>query len=83
MLWTRSDRHGKGHGASLVKQVERELQGRTARLLIVETSGLPEFAPARAFYAKCGFVHEASIKNFFAAGDDKLVFTKPLVSGAA
>ena len=83
MLWTRSDRHGKGHGASLVKQVERELQGRTARLLIVETSGLPEFAPARAFYAKCGFVHEASIKNFFAAGDDKLVFTKPLVSGDA
>ena len=83
MLWTRSDRHGKGHGASLVKQVERELQGRTARLLIVETSGLPEFAPARAFYAKCGFGHEASIKNFFAAGDDKLVFTKPLVSGDA
>ena len=83
MLWTRSDRHGKGHGASLVKQVERELQGRTARLLIVETSGLPEFAPARAFYAKCGFVHEASIKNFVAAGDDKLVFTKPRVSGAA
>ncbi len=78
MLWTRSDRHGKGHGAALVKQMERELQDHAARLLIVETSGLPAFAPARSFYAKCGFVHEASIRNFFAAGDDKLVFTKPL-----
>jgi ribosomal protein S18 acetylase RimI-like enzyme len=83
MLWTRSDRHGKGHGASLVQQIEHELKSRAARLLVVETSGLPEFAPARSFYAKCGFVHEASIKNFFAAGDDKLVFTKPLASGAA
>lgn len=78
MLWTRSDRHGKGHGASLVQQVEQALQGRKARLLIVETSGLPAFAPARAFYAKCGFVHEATIKSFFAAADDKLVFTKSL-----
>lgn len=83
MLWTRSDRHGKGHGASLVAHVEHELKSRAARLLIVETSGLPEFAPARSFYAKCGFVHEASIKNFFAAGDDKLVFTKPVASSAA
>lgn len=83
MLWTRSDRHSKGHGASLVQQVERELKARAARLLIVETSGLPEFAPARSFYAKCGFVHEASIGNFFAAGDDKLVFTKALPSSAA
>jgi ribosomal protein S18 acetylase RimI-like enzyme len=79
MLWTRADRHGKGHGASLVKQMELALQNRVARLLIVETSGLPAFAPARSFYTKCGFVHEATIKNFFAAGDDKLVFTKLLL----
>jgi ribosomal protein S18 acetylase RimI-like enzyme len=79
MLWIRSDRHGKGHGASLVQQVEQALQGREARLLIVDTSGLPAFAPARTFYAKCGFVHEATIKSFFAAGDDKLVFTKSLM----
>jgi ribosomal protein S18 acetylase RimI-like enzyme len=78
MLWTRADRHGKGFGTALVQKIEQELQQRHARLLIVETSGLPAFAPARSFYAKCGFLHEASIKNFFAAGDDKLVFTKPL-----
>jgi ribosomal protein S18 acetylase RimI-like enzyme len=83
MLWVRSDRHGAGHGASLVQHLERELMGRAARLLIVETSGLPAFAGARSFYAKCGFVHEASIRDFFAAGDDKVVFTKQLVSSVA
>ncbi len=80
MLWTRADRHGKGHGAALVQHVEQMLKSRAARLLILETSSLPAFAPARNFYAKCGFTHEASIKNFFAAGDDKLVYSKSLAS---
>jgi ribosomal protein S18 acetylase RimI-like enzyme len=79
MLWTRSDRYGQGHGTALVSEMESQLRERTARLLIVETSGLPAFAPARAFYEKCGFKHEAIIKNYFAHGDDKLVFTKPLM----
>lgn len=79
MLWTREDRHGKGHGSALVEYIENELENRGARLLIVETSGLTAFAAARAFYAKCGFLHEATIKNFFADGDDKFVFTKSLV----
>ena len=78
MLWTRGDRHGQGHGTALVRQVEEAVRAREARLLIVETSGLPAFAPARSFYAKCGFAHEATIKNFFADGDHKVVFTKSL-----
>jgi ribosomal protein S18 acetylase RimI-like enzyme len=76
MLWTRKDREGQGHGAALVKKVEHDLAARGARLLIVETSGLPAFETARAFYSKCGFQQEARIKDFFAAGDDKIVFTK-------
>jgi ribosomal protein S18 acetylase RimI-like enzyme len=54
-----------------------------ARLLIVETSGLPDFESARAFYVKCGFTQEARIKNFFAAGDDKIVYTKSLQTKSA
>ena len=83
MLWTRGDRHHQGHGTALVRRVEEEIRTRAARLLIVETSGLPAYAPARAFYAKCGFAHEATIRNFFADGDHKLVFTRSLGSSAA
>ncbi len=82
MLWTRQDRHGQGHGTALVRQVEDAVRGRKARLLIVETSGLPAFATARSFYAKCGFTLEATIKNFFADGDHKVVFTKSLAHSA-
>lgn len=78
MLWTRNDRQGQGLGSELVAHLEIELRARDARLLVVETSSLPGFAPARSFYAKTGFVQEASIRNFYAAGDDKIVFTKPL-----
>jgi ribosomal protein S18 acetylase RimI-like enzyme len=82
MLWTRTDRQGRGHGAALIQKVGDEIGARGARLLIVETSSLAEFAHARAFYAKCGFEQEATIKNFFAAGDDKVVFTRSQASSA-
>jgi ribosomal protein S18 acetylase RimI-like enzyme len=78
MLWTRADRRRAGQGAALVHQVESVLHERAARLLLVETSGQPGFAAARAFYSKLGFSHEATIRNYFAPGDDKLVYTKAL-----
>jgi ribosomal protein S18 acetylase RimI-like enzyme len=80
MLWTRHDRHGQGHGSALVSHVEKILIERGVRLLIVETSGSAAFETARAFYDRCGFTQEARIQNFFAAGDDKIVYTKPLSS---
>ena len=83
MLWTREDRHGEGWGSALVEQLETQLADRQARLLLVETSGLPEFAAARAFYTKNGFRHEATVKDFFTAGDDKLILTKSLAAGPA
>lgn len=82
MLWTRQDRGGKGHGSALVQHVEQVLTDRGARLLIVETSGLAEYETARAFYSKCGFTQEARVRDFYSAGDDKLVYTKALRSAA-
>lgn len=81
MLWIRKDGEGQGFGSALVAEPEAKLRAGGARLLIVETSGLPEFETARAFHDKCGFSHEATIKNFFAAGDHKLVYTKSLAVG--
>lgn len=83
MLWTRHDRENHGHGSALVERVEKVLTDRQARLLIVETSGLPEFEKARAFYDKISFVQEARVKNFFAPGDDKIIYTKQLPTSEA
>ncbi|MEM9768386.1 MAG: GNAT family N-acetyltransferase [Cyanobacteria bacterium P01_D01_bin.71] len=78
MLWIKDGFEGRGFGKALVSEVENQLKQHQARLLIVETSQLPEFETARAFYERSGFKLEAEVKNFFDAGDNKLIYTKPL-----
>ncbi|MBD2182724.1 GNAT family N-acetyltransferase [Planktothrix sp. FACHB-1355] len=72
------DRQGQGRGTKLLRYVEQALTARRGRVLLVETSGMPEFDRTRAFYAKCGFEEEARIRDFYATGDDKVVFRKVL-----
>ena len=48
------------------------------RLLLVETSGKLSFERTRRFYAGLGYRREAVIRDYYAAGDDKIVFAKPL-----
>ena len=69
----------QGHGQSLISHVEKTLEALGERLIIVETSSLDEFKQARSFYLKCGYVEEARIRNFYAANDDKIVFSKSLM----
>ncbi len=69
---------GRGHGTALLAHVEALLIQRKQRLLIVETSGLPDFAPTRAFYQRNGYTEVAHIPEFYQAGEDKIVFLKRL-----
>jgi ribosomal protein S18 acetylase RimI-like enzyme len=73
------DRQAKGRGAALLRHVEQALAARGERLLLVETSGLPSYERTRAFYRKCGYEEEARIRDFYRAGEDKVVFRKALV----
>lgn len=72
------NRQGQGRGAKLLHYVEQVLAAQGGRMLLVETSGLPELERTRRFYAKCGYEEEARIRDFYAAGDDKVVFRKIL-----
>jgi GNAT superfamily N-acetyltransferase len=78
LIAIRPDRQGQGRGATLLRYVEQTLKVRGGRMLLVETSGLPGLERTRAFYAKCGYEEEARIRDFYAAGDDKVVFRKVL-----
>jgi GNAT superfamily N-acetyltransferase len=75
------DRQGQGRGTALMGYIEQTLTTRGGRILLVETSGLPEFAATRTFYAKCGYEEEARIRDFYAAGEDKIIFRKVLNAG--
>jgi GNAT superfamily N-acetyltransferase len=72
------DRHGQGVGSAVQAYVEQLLSERGARLLLVETSGLPAFQRTRNFYALLGYDEEARIREFYQAGEDKVIFRKAL-----
>ena len=78
MLAVQPDHQRQGRGAALVRHVEQALASRGARLLLIETSGLGNFERTRAFYRAIGYDEEARIRDFYNAGDDKVVFRKAL-----
>lgn len=77
-LAVRPDLQGKGLGAALVRAAERQLKDKGQRILIVDTSGTDDFALARKFYTQIGYEEEARIRDFWAEGDDKVIFRKAL-----
>lgn len=72
------DRRSQGHGAALLRHLEDALGTRGQHLLLVETSGLPDFERARVFYSRNGYEREARIRDFYELGDDKIIFRKAL-----
>lgn len=76
------ERQRHGIGAALMRHVEALLRHQGARVLLVETSGLPAFARTRAFYQRLGYAEEARIREFYQAGEDKVIFRKVLMLGA-
>ncbi|BDI17452.1 GNAT family N-acetyltransferase [Nostoc cf. commune SO-36] len=80
LIAIRPDRQGQGRGTALLRYVEQALTARGERVLLVETSGLTSFEGTRAFYRKCGYDEEARIRDYYKAGDDKIVYRKVLAA---
>ncbi len=80
LYWIAVDPFGQGHGIgrAILSRVEAEVQRAGGTLLLVETSGKPEYEPTRRFYEVCGYQCQAVIHDFYATGDDLAVFAKYL-----
>jgi ribosomal protein S18 acetylase RimI-like enzyme len=72
------DFQGSGGGSQLLDEVERRLRQREARLLVVETSSRDDYAPTRRFYGAHGYTVVATIADFYAPGDSRVIYTKRL-----
>ena len=67
---------GAGIGTILLEEVERRLVGQHARMLIAETSSRSDYAPTRGFYERRGYREAARVRDFYAPGDDRIMFVK-------
>ena len=69
-----------GIGTALLREMEGRLAG-SARLIVVETAGRPDYRPTCAFYEARGYRKAAVIPDFYAPGDDQVVYVKTLTTG--
>ena len=74
-----SPRHqARGFGTMLLLHAEELIRHRGGRISVIETSSREIYHPTRQFYLKKGYTESARIKDFYAPGDDEIVYTKLL-----
>lgn len=65
-------------GTRLFEASCRAAAARGARTLWIETAGRPLYASTRSFYEKRGCTLAATLHDFYAPGDDKLIYFRDL-----
>ena len=68
--------HAKGIGSAMLKEVEHSIRGQGGRMLLIETSSLAHYDLTRRFYLRQGYEQTAALRDFYADGDDMVVFRK-------
>lgn len=69
---------GQGLGRLLLGQAEARIRAVGGRRVYIETSSQPRYEPTRGFYHAAGYALEARLVEFYAPGDDKLVYVRAL-----
>lgn len=78
LYWIAVDKamHGRKIGRVLLERTEELIREAGGRQVYAETSNREQYAPTRGFYLRCGYRQEALLANFYAIGDDKVIFAK-------
>jgi len=70
---------GRGMGTALLRSAEQHAQSCCGRMIMIETSSRTEYAAAQWFYASQGYAVVSDIADFYAPGDNRLIYCKHLV----
>lgn len=65
---------GRGLARELISRVADTIRSQGGLQLFAETSATPAYTPARTFYLRSRFTEAARFADFYARGDDKLVY---------
>lgn len=69
---------GQGLGRLLLEETEHRIRRTGGTRLYADTSGRDQYAGTRTFYERAGFQREAVLEDFYAPGDAKVIYSKPL-----
>jgi ribosomal protein S18 acetylase RimI-like enzyme len=69
---------GSGLGVEVLKRVEGKIREMGGKRIYVETSSREQYRPTRSFYSRCGYRKEATLENFYAHGDHKVIYLRVL-----
>jgi GNAT superfamily N-acetyltransferase len=72
------DARNKKLGSRMLLEIEIDVRSRGGKILWIETSGRPLYAPTEAFYQRNGYTLQASLKDFYGPGDPKQIYSKEL-----
>lgn len=70
------DSMNRGLGGKILLHTEEKISSRGGTNIWVETSSRATYGPTRAFYKKKGYVVQAELPDFYAPGDNKVIFLK-------
>ncbi len=68
----------RGVGSYLLRHAEEDIKKAGGRVLFIETSSLPSYELTRRFYVKHNYEQAAVLRDYYADGDDMVVFRKRL-----
>lgn len=73
------DFQGQRIGSQLLDFLERVLKGMNGRMILVDTSSIPEYEKAQKFYLQNGFQEVARMNDYYWPGNDRITFCKRLL----
>jgi GNAT superfamily N-acetyltransferase len=68
----------KGYGREIMLKTEEVIYSLGGKHIYAETSSRDLYRPTHFFYENCGYLREAFLKDFYAEGDGKIVYSKIL-----
>jgi GNAT superfamily N-acetyltransferase len=78
LYWIAVDKslHGRKIGKALLDETERLIALEGGGQVYIETSNRHHYAPTRGFYLRCDYLQAALLNDFYAPGDDKVIYMK-------
>ena len=68
----------RGVGSKLLSFLEKRVKAEGGRMILADTSTIPQYEKTRKFYLKNGFEEVATIRDYYYPGNDRVTFCRRL-----